>query len=57
MKYIKSLMIAEAIIRCVYFACVTAAAIAFEKTGILWWYILGLFMGFSFKCEESDDNG
>ncbi len=50
----KTVMIVVTIMRCVYFICVTAAAIAFEKTGILWWYIPGLIMGFSFECKESD---
>lgn len=48
----KQAIIANAIIRCVFFACVTAAAITFEKMGILWWYILGLFVGFEYHEER-----
>lgn len=52
----KTLIITNAIIRSVFFICVTAAAISFEKTGILWWYILGALMEISYKKEEKHND-
>lgn len=38
------LLLLNALTECVYIACVTLAAIRFEKVGLLWWYILVLFL-------------
>lgn len=40
----KILLLLNAITECVYIVCVTYAAIHFGKIGLLWWYILVLFL-------------
>ena len=40
----KSEKILYLVVECVYIACVTLAAISFGKIGILWWYVLVLFL-------------
>nr|DAR47203.1 MAG TPA: hypothetical protein [Caudoviricetes sp.] len=45
----KTVMIANIIIRSVFFICVTVAAIMFSNPTILCWYVLGIFLGFEYK--------
>lgn len=45
----KTVMIANIIIRSVFFICVTVAAIMFSKPAILCWYVLGIFLGIEYK--------
>lgn len=45
----KTVMIANIIIRSVFFICVTVAAIMFFKPVILCWYVLGIFLGFDYR--------
>ena len=40
----KILLLLNAVTECVYIVCVTYAAIHFERIGLLWWYILVLFL-------------
>lgn len=45
----KTVMIANIIIRSVFFICVTVTAIVFSKPIILCWYVLGGFLGFNYS--------
>lgn len=45
----KMAIIANVIIKSVYAVCVTILAIEFKSIGILWWFILLLFIGLSYK--------
>ena len=47
----KAVTVANVIIKSVYAVCVTILAIAFKSTAILWWFILLLFIGLSYKEE------
>ena len=51
----KTVMIANIIIRSVFFICVTVAAIMFSKPAILCWYVLGAFLGFDYKRKQEDE--
>lgn len=37
-------LLLNAITECVYIACVTYAAVHFEKISILWWYVMVLLL-------------
>lgn len=50
----RTLIIVNATVRCVYLICVTAAAISFRKPSILWFYVLGLFVKVSINYTEND---
>ena len=45
----KMVVIANVIIKSVYAVCVTILAIAFKSIGVLWWFILLLFIGLSYE--------
>lgn len=45
----KIVMIANIIIRSVFFICVIVAAIVFSKPIILCWYVLGIFLEIEYK--------
>ena len=47
----KTAIIANVIIKSVYAVCVTILAIVFKSTTLLWWFILLLFIGLSYKEE------
>lgn len=51
----KTVMIANIIIRSVFFICVTVAAIMFSKPAILCWYVLGIFLGIEYKEKRIDE--
>lgn len=51
----KTVMIANIIIRSVFFICVTVAAIMFFKPTILCWYVLGVFLGFDYKRKQEGE--
>ena len=55
MSDLKFCIIANAVIDCVYAACVTVAAMHFEKPSVLWWYVLLLGMGMNFKSRGNDN--
>ena len=38
--------------RIVAFVCITVAAIHFQKTSLLWWYILPALLGCSVETKE-----
>ena len=42
-------MLANVAIKSIYAACVTVAAVCFDKPSILWWYVLLLFLGWDYK--------
>lgn len=50
----KSIFIANYICRAVAFICITLVAIHFEKTSLLWWYILPFLMDISYKRRDND---
>ena len=44
-----AVMIANSVIMATYAICVTFAAVHFNNPGILWWYLIMGFIGFSYK--------
>lgn len=58
MKHFKFVYMCNCILRAVAFICITYAAIHFGKIGILWFYLMPMFMGMDYKSDEkgkSDD--
>ena len=51
----KTLIIMNEITRIAAFICITICAIYFQKTGLLWWYLVPLFMGLSYETKKGDD--
>lgn len=49
MSNMKFAMLANMVIEAVYAVCVTVAAIYFGRAAILWWYLLLLVMGCTYK--------
>lgn len=49
-------MIANIFIEVSYVVCVTFAAIHFENARLLWWYLLALVIGYTFKQGEGKSN-
>ena len=45
----KIVIIGSIILKAIFFICVTIAAIYFQKPSLLWWYILGCFMGYEYE--------
>ena len=45
-------LITDLVVKVAYAICVTVAAISFDKLGILWWYVLLLFLGGSYRSQE-----
>lgn len=45
----KAVMFANTVIMTAYAACVTYAAVWFDDTSILWWWLMMAFIGFSYK--------
>lgn len=41
----------NALLRSVVFVCITVAAVIFESTSILWWYLIPAFMVLSAKDD------
>lgn len=59
MSDLKFTILGNVLIRVSYILCVTAAAFHFHKPVLLWWYLLVLLIGYSYKTEtkEGKDNG
>lgn len=49
MNEFKWTMLCNLITEATYIVCVTVAAMHFDKPSLLWWYIMVLFMGMSYK--------
>lgn len=49
-------MLCNALIEVTFIVCVTLAAIHFEKPSMCWWYVLVLFLGYSVKTKQDDDD-
>ena len=47
-------MIANILIRTVFVVCVTALAIMFNRTNILWWFLLTPLLGYEYKRTIDD---
>ena len=45
----KTVMFANMVIMATYAVCVTYAATYFNNPGILWWYLMMGFIGFTYK--------
>jgi hypothetical protein len=54
MKDFKFVYLWNSLLRAVAFICITIAAIQFNKVGILWFYLVPLFMGIEYKNTEKD---
>ncbi len=52
----KWVMICNIIIKVAFSVCVTIAAISFENAGLLWWFVLLPFLGFSYTKKSVYDN-
>lgn len=50
----KFFIIMNEITRIAAFICITICAIYFQKTSVLWWYLVPLCMGLSFEKKGSD---
>ena len=48
-QIIANIFLYNALLRSVAFVCITVAAVHFESTSILWWYILPGLMGLTTK--------
>lgn len=56
MKDFKFAYMWNSILRVIAFICITVAAIHFGKIGILWFYLVPMFMGVEYKSSnESED--
>ena len=49
----KIVMIANILIKTVFVICVTVSAIMFNKTSLLWWFVLTPFLGYEYKTKET----
>lgn len=49
MKDFKIVYLWNSILRAIAFVCITISAMHFNKIGILWFYIIPLFMGVEYK--------
>ena len=54
MSNLKFVLLCSVILKIAYCVCVTVAAIHFNDTGILWWYLLVLAMGYSYSSDGKD---
>lgn len=50
----KIVMIANILIRTVFMVCVTVLAIMFNRTNILWWFLLTPLLGYEYKRTIDD---
>ena len=57
MRDFKSVYLWNSILRAVAFICITVAAIHFGKVGILWFYLVPMFMGIEYKSNEKGGEG
>ena len=48
----KVLFVCNAIVRAIAFICTTIAAIEFNKWGILFFYLVPMFMGIDYKTSK-----
>ena len=53
----KAIYIINHIVIAIAFICITITAISFQKTGILWWYLVPFFMGVLFTPNEREVEG
>jgi hypothetical protein len=47
----KAVMTANVIIKSVFAICVTVAAVYFNNSWILWWYMVVPFLGYSYESK------
>ncbi len=47
----KIVMIANILIKSVFMICVTILSIMFNKTSILWWFVLTPLLGYEYKTK------
>ena len=52
MSDIMFVALANAAIKIAGFVCITWAAVAFNNYGLLWWYIILIFIGIEYKHRE-----
>jgi hypothetical protein len=45
---LKALLITNVITKAVFTICITILAISFNNTGILWWFVLLPFLGYTY---------
>ena len=56
----RAVMICNAVIKSVFALCVTGAAIYFNNTWVLWWFMVLPFLGYDYKetpTKKGNDNG
>lgn len=50
----KTVMIANILIKTVFVVCVTVLAIMFNRTNILWWFLLTPLLGYEYTRKIDD---
>lgn len=55
MKDFKFAYMWNSILRVIAFICITVAAIYFGKVGILWFYLVPMFMGIEYKSDNESE--
>lgn len=56
MKDFKFAYMWNSILRVIAFICITVAAIHFGKIGILWFYLVPMFMGAEYKSSNKSED-
>lgn len=56
MSNFKVLFICNALVRVAAFICITVAAIFFNKVGVLWFYLVPMFMAMEYKSDKKDED-
>ena len=51
MSNLKFVVLSGTLLKIVYCVCVTAAAIHFNDSSILWWYFLSCTLGYSYSSD------
>lgn len=50
----KMVMIANILIKVSFMICVTILSIVFNKTSLLWWFLLAPFLGYDYHTEKDN---
>ena len=51
MSDLKVVVLSSILIKITYCVCVTVAAIHFNNTNILWWYLMSFMFGYSYSSD------
>lgn len=56
MSDLKFIVLMSVLLKIAYCVCVTIAAIHFDRSGILWWYLLAFAFGYEYHSGKDDKN-